>query len=160
MKWVLVNSQKSLLQEYHLVEDDKCIVIIKYNPAQHSARVSCGGSHRLFFIESTGSLTGKYLFKNEYDMEIGHMLYDRSFGKEGSVTIESRKYEYQISTTPFPELVIYDKESGRTLANCELNDSSIPPSQQNSSVTNNFLLLGLCWYLFLPVSKEKLEYAA
>ncbi|MBL0356755.1 MAG: hypothetical protein IPP72_07560 [Chitinophagaceae bacterium] len=164
MKWVLVNSLQSLIQEYHLVEHDKCIMVIKYNPVHHSVRMNCEGNHRLFFIESTGALTGKYIFHNEYDMEIGHMNYDKWFGKEGSVTIESKKYDYQISNSPSGELIIHDSESGMPILNCFLDaasSSAASTAKANSSVENNYLLLGLCWYLSLPVAKEHMvEYAA
>lgn len=156
MKWVLISSQQSLLQEFHLVENGNCRVIIKYNPVHGSARLSCEGNHRLFYIESTGALTGKYIFKNEYDMETGHMNYDKWFGKEGSVTIESKKYDYRIAGNSVPELIVYNANSAEALANCEVaNDGySIPSNGQNSSEANHFLLLALCWYLFLAVVKE------
>jgi hypothetical protein len=135
-------------------------MILKYNPVHRSARISCGGNHKLFFIESAGALTGKYIFRNEYDMEIGHMNYDKWFGKEGSVTIETKKYNYQISDSHTPALVINEGNSALSLINCELNDGE-PLAAQNSSVENNFLLLGLCWYLYLPVAKKsRVEYAA
>lgn len=162
MKWVLISSYKSTLQEYHLMENDECKVVMKYNPLHHSARINCANQQRLFFIESTGSLTGKYIFKNEYGMEIGNMSQDKWFGKDGSVIIESKKYTYCIKNNPLAEFTIYESISQQPLVSCGLDiDTGIPLSAYNTDINNKCLLLGLCWYLFLPAAKENLvEYAA
>jgi hypothetical protein len=162
MKWVIANNKKSLLQEYHLIEQDKTKAIVKYNPTQRSARITIGDKHRLFFIESTGSLTGKYIFKNEYGIEVGMMSNNR-WGKEGAITIESKKYTYKIQNSPLAELTIYD-ENNKPLASCGLstgiNGASLSLSSHNNA-GSNYLLLGLCWFLYLPVAKENIvEYAA
>lgn len=157
MKWLLVSSSQSLILEYHLVDNDQCLMVLKHNPVHHSIRVSSHGSHKLFFIESTGALTGKYIFHNEYDMEIGHMEYDKWFGKKGIITIESKKYSYQIADGL---ISIFQEDSPISSIKCEWNNGEAP-AQKNSSVENNFLLLGLCWYLYLPVAKKmQVEYAA
>jgi hypothetical protein len=164
MKWVLISSKQSLLQEFHLVDNGTSKAVLKYNPVHHSARMSCEGCHRLFYIESTGSLTGKYIFKNEYDMETGHMNYDKWFGNKGAVCIESKRYNYTIENNPSTELVIYDGDSGLPLLNCDWttpNSSAAALPQANSHTDNTYLLLGLCWYLSLPVARaNRVEYAA
>lgn len=165
MKWVMTNNKKALLQEYHLTEqDDNAKAIVKYNPVHRSARISIGDKHRLFFIESAGSLTGKYIFKNEYGLEVGTMSNDR-WGKEGSVIIESKKFIYKILNNPLAELTIYDGNTNKPLISCGLatgiNGTSLSLSQQINNADSNYLLLGLCWFLFLPVAKENIvEYAA
>lgn len=164
MKWVMTNNKKALLQEYQLLEQDSTKAIVKYNPVQRSARISVGDKHRLFFIESAGSLTGKYSFKNEYGLEVGMMANDK-LGGDGSVTIESKKFIYKIQNNPVAELTIYDGNTNKVLARCGLatgiNGTSLSLSQQNNNAGSNYLLLGLCWFLFLPVAKENIvEYAA
>ena len=164
MKWVLTNNKKALLQEYHLLDEENTKAIVKYNPVHRSARISIGDKHRLFFIESAGSLTGKYIFKNEYGLEVGMMSNDR-WGKEGSITIESKKYIYKIQNNPLAELTIYDGVTHQALVSCGIstgiNGTSLSLSQQTNNADSNYLLLGLCWFLFLPVAKENIiEYAA
>ena len=164
MKWVLTNNKKALLQEYHLLDEKNTKAIVKYNPVHRSARISIGDRHRLFFIESAGSLTGKYIFKNEYGLEVGMMSNDR-WGKEGSITIESKKYIYKIQNNPLAELTIYDGGTHKALVSCGvstgINGTSLSLSQQTNNADSNYLLLGLCWFLFLPVAKENIvEYAA
>jgi hypothetical protein len=165
MKWILISNKNSLLLEYHLMENEKCEAIVKYNPVHRSARVSSGGKHTLYFIESAGSLSGKYIFKNQYGIEVGNMACDKWKATEGTVTIESKKYGYKIHNNPVAEIQIYENETHRHLVSCGLisneNGIAISLSQQNNNAGNNYLLLGLCWYLFLPMAKENLvEYAA
>lgn len=164
MKWVLTNSKKALLQEYHLTEQNDTKVIVKYNPAHSSARISVGNKHRLFFIENAGSLSGKYVFKNEYGITIGTMINDK-WGKEGTVSIESKKFQYKIAQESIAELHIYEPGSNKPIASCQLNtginNSTLSLPHQTNNADSSYLLFGLCWFLFLPVTSEKIaEYAA
>jgi hypothetical protein len=164
MKWVITNNKKALLQEYQLLEQDSIKAIVKYNPVQRSARISVGDNHRLFFIESAGSLTGKYIFKNEYGLEVGTMVNDK-WSSEGSVTIESKKFTYKIHNSPVAELTIYDGSTNKAIVSCALatgiNGTSLSLPEQSNHAGSNYLLLGLCWFLYLPVAKEAIvEYAA
>ncbi len=165
MKWELVSNHRTTLQEYHLVDNNECKVVLKYNPLHQSARVSCGNHQRLFFIESAGSLTAKMIFKNEYGMEIGNLHHDKWHINEGSVTIDSKTFHYRIQSTPSTALLIYNDESHQPFINCELQtnkgNAAINYIADYSPIDNSWLLLGLCWYLFLPVVKEKrAEFAA
>jgi len=164
MKWEMTNNKKALLQEYHLTEQENIKAVVKYNPAHRSARITIGDKHRLFFIESAGSLTGKYIFKNEYGLTVGMMSNDK-WGKEGTVSIETKKFIYKINNSPLAELTIYDGATNKALVSCGLatgiNGTSLSLAQQTNNADSNYLLLGLCWFLFLPVAKEALvEYAA
>lgn len=164
MKWVMTNNKRALFQEYQLTEQDSIRATVKYNPAHRSARITIGDKHRLFFIESAGSLTGKYFFKNEYGLTVGMMSNDK-WGKEGSVSIEAKKFIYKINNNHLPELTIYDGTTNKALVSCGLatgiNGTSLSLSQPANKADSNYLLLGLCWFLFLPVAKETLvEYAA
>jgi hypothetical protein len=86
-------------------------------------------------------------------------------GKEGSINIESKKYIYKVQNNPLAELTIYDAFTNQPLASCALTTNvkgaSLSLSSQNNGADSNYLLLGLCWFLFLPVAKENVvEYAA
>ncbi len=99
-------------------------------------------------------------------MEVGSMGHDKWFGKDGTVIIESKKYSYNIqNNNPLAELTIYEGASQQPLVSCGLtadsNGTGISFSQHDNAIGNNCLLLGLCWYLFLPSAKENVvEYAA
>jgi hypothetical protein len=161
MKWILINNHPEPIQEYHLIENEHCRVILKYNPEQKSARITCGNQQRLFFIQSAGVLTGKYIFTNEYGLQIGYLNQDKRHANGGSVSIESKKYQYEISNNPLAELTIYDSDSLSRLVTCELafHDSTSNATafgKQFTHIDYNCILLAHCWYLFLPVAKENL----
>lgn len=157
MNWEVINNERSSLQEYRLVDHNDCKVVIKYNPLHQSARITCGNNHRLFFFESAGSLSGKTFFKNEYGMEVGNVVHDKFHPKEGSVIIDSKKYHYHLENNPMSELAIFEGDRQNAVANCSI--PNINPNQNSvysnaGVIDNNCYLLGLCWYLFLPQSKE------
>ncbi len=160
MKWLLVSNPSSALQEYHLIENEACKVILKYNPLHHSARITCGKHHKLVYVETTGSLKLKTIFKNEYGLEIGSLQQDKWHNK-GAVVIDTKKYNYQLQNNPLAELIIFDNTPAKPIVSCGLKpDNGISLSHNTNGVDNSFLLLGLCWYLFLPVAKENVvEYA-
>jgi hypothetical protein len=163
MRWVLVNNKNAALQEYHLMDNDECKVVLKYNPRHQSSRISSGSHQRLFFNESTGSLTGKTIFKNEYGIEIGSFVTEKWNNMEGIVTIEQKKYRYHLQNNPQIELLIYDSNLQSPLASCKPNpdNGNTQIALVNTGINNSCLLLGLCWYLSLPVAKERaIEYAA
>lgn len=166
MKWVLFNNKHAALHEYRLMDDEICKVIVKYSPQQHSARITCGTHQRLFFIETSGSFKPKTVFKNEYGLEIGSLAQESLLGSKGTVIINEKKYHYTLKNDPLATLMIYDKNPDQPLVSCGLktdynnNEAAIALSNNTKGQDNSCLLLGLCWYLFLPVAKENVvEYA-
>lgn len=164
MKWVMINNKRNVLEEYRLTEDGDVKAVVKYNPLQRSVRITVGDIHRLFFIENTGSLSGKYIFKNEYGMEMG-MMNNHVWGKEGTVEIASKKYIYIINNNPPAELSVHDAATKKLLLSCNLatsiNGTSLSLTSQNNTAGSNYLLLGLCWFLGQSVAKQNIvEYAA
>src|SRR5436190_20907294 len=166
MKCVLINNHREALQEYHLIENDECKVILKFNTQHKSARISCLNQQRLFFIKNAGVLTGKYHFTNENGLEIGSLNQDKRSGNGGTLSIDSKKYHYEITNNSLAEITIYDNNSHESLVTCSLAiaDNKIPGVsfvQHINQIDNNSLLLALCWYLFLPIAKENVvEFAA
>lgn len=165
MKWISINNHREAVQEFHLMDDNHCKVILKFNPQQKSARINCVNQQRLFFIKNAGVLTGRYIFTNEYGVEIGSLSHDKRNINGGTVSIESKKYHYEITNNPLAELSIYDNDSNRSLVTCSLtvadNKGGISFAKNAEHADHNSLLLALCWYLFLPVAKENvIEYAA
>ncbi len=165
MNWEVISNERSSLMEYRLIDHNNCVEVIKYNPLHRSARLTTGNHHRLFFLESAGSLSGKTIFKNEYGMEIGNLVHDKFHPKEGSVLIDTKRYHYQIQTTSVTELIIFENDPAQPIASCGLPEGTTAIQSQLSANTqvidNNCFLLGLCWYLFLPlVNSNSLEYAS
>ncbi|MEJ7586055.1 MAG: hypothetical protein WKI04_00700 [Ferruginibacter sp.] len=160
MKWEVISNERSSLKEYRLIDNNDCKVVIKYNPLHRSARITSGNHHRLFFFESGGSLSGKTVLKNEYGMEIGNLVHDKFHSREGTLVLDSKKYQYQLQQTTSAELVIYETDPQKPVASCGI------PSNKNilqnlfststQAIDNNCYLLGLCWYLFLPMVKDNI----
>jgi hypothetical protein len=157
MKWEVISNEGSSLQEYRLIDNNDCKVVIKYNPLHQSARITSGIHHRLFFLESAGSLSGKTIFKNEYGMEVGNLVHDKFHPGDGSIMIDSKKYQYHLQNNPLSELVIYSNDHHGVVANCNIQSNiNNTLSSRSTTTDNNCYLLGLCWYLFLPVEKENI----
>ena len=93
------------------------------------------------------------------------MMTNDKWGREGTVMIESKKFIYKIQNDLPAALTIYDADTHKVLASCGLatgiNGSSLSLPEQTNHAGSNYLLLGLCWFLFLPMAKENIvEYAA
>ncbi|MEO5888620.1 MAG: hypothetical protein ABIQ31_00145 [Ferruginibacter sp.] len=160
MNWEVIDNERSSLKEYRLIENNDCKLVIKYNPRHQSARITSGNHHRLFFFESAGSLSGKTIFRNEYGMEIGNLVHDKFHSEEGSLVIDAKKYQYQLHKDTASELVIYENGLQKPVASCSIptNKSIIQNifSEGTQAIDNNCYLLGLCWYLVLPLVKENI----
>jgi hypothetical protein len=160
MNWEVITNERSSLQEYRLIDNNDCKVVIKYNPRHQSARITSGNHYRLFFFESAGSLSGKTIFKNEYGMEIGNLVHDKFHPREGSLVIDTKKYQYQIHGNPSPEMVIYENGLQKRVVSCSIPTNKTTTqnifSSSTQAIDNNCYLLGLCWYLFLPLVKENM----
>ncbi|MEN9570164.1 MAG: hypothetical protein RL172_1395 [Bacteroidota bacterium] len=149
MKWISVNNQRHAIQEYQLMQDGQPRVTVKFNALRQSARVICKNQQRLFFIESAGALSGRYIFKNEYGIEIGQLTNNKANGYDGEVIINQKKYCFKQDTGG--SLAIFDNGGLKPLVTC----LSQPASYRAVSADNKSLLLGLCWYLLLPAVNEK-----
>jgi hypothetical protein len=148
MKWISVDNSLASIKKYHLVNENAVELVLKYNPLQHSGRISKGGDQRVFFIEQTGFWGNKIIFENEYGVEIGKLFVDKAHNYEGSIEMSDRKYQYSLSNNEHNTMDIYDNNIAPAHFSCDLQLG------QDSRVSSNIgeeyacLLLGLCWYLF------------
>ena len=157
MEWILAKNQMPAMQEYHLMDDGFCKSILKYNTHQNVARVSCKGRYGVFFIERSGSLLGKIVFKNEYGQEVGKLSFDKWYSNGGSIILEGEKYHFSFQNDSPVEIIIYKNDIRNPLIKCELMVSADHSSQAfNGNADEEYacLLLGLCWYSFFPVVPE------
>ncbi|MEO6550813.1 MAG: hypothetical protein ABIN94_22615 [Ferruginibacter sp.] len=158
MNWEVISNDRSSLKEYRMIDNNECKVVIKYNPIHHSARITIGNHHRLFFLESAGSLSGKTIFKNEYGMEIGNLQNDKPSFREGSLVINSEKYLYRLKNGTSPQLSVFEKNVYEPIATCGIPENKNSGTKPTSAITefadNCCYLLGLCWYISLPSVKE------
>ena len=150
MIWKKISNQHSTLQEYRLTDTSDTKLILKYNPLHRSARVTFENNHRLFFLESAGSMSGKTIFKNEYGMETGNLIIGTSYNK-GSLLIDSKEFLYNIKDN---SLTIYERDMKRTLVICnfQINNNAAASGLNNTDIT--CYAIGICWYLYLLSNKE------
>lgn len=162
MNWEIISNQHSSLQEYRLIDNSDCKMILKYNPLHKSARITSANNHRLFFLESTGAFGDRTIFRNEYGMEVGNLVFDKLRNKEGSIIMDEKKYHYQINNW---ELLVYKTDPGQPLISCTINTpapasfGANPFANSLSAIDTSCIVIGLCWYLALQVNDGMREYA-
>ena len=159
MKWTLTSNATSTVRVFNLMEANAVKEVLRYNPLQQSARITCMGKQRLFFIEQAGFGNNRYIFRNEYGFAVGKLFIESLSTEGGSIEIEEKKFHYRLHTTPSRELVIYEHDRVQPLLTCsfinEKNPGPLSPANNNAVHEYASFLLGLCWYLFSPVQNEK-----
>lgn len=156
MKWVLISSQQATIREYQLMDENNSKVVAKINPLHKSVRISCNNQHRLFFVEQVSSFASKYIYHNEYGMEVGGMITDKQTKTDGIIMLDETKYFYRQQNNPLPGLLIYEKGKFQPLFECSLQPNSIGTNIAGkiNEIDNKYLLIGLCWFANLKATKE------
>jgi hypothetical protein len=161
MKWVFANQSTASIRKYELIAAQYTRLVLKYNPAQQSVRISSDDHHRLYFINRVSGLWhNRIFFKNEYGVEIGKLSFDKTH-LSGVIEIEGKRYHYTFQQADQPQLVLFEHSIASPIAVCDMQQApaaaSISAAQYSSEECACFLL-GLCWYL-LPVSVGELQAA-
>ncbi len=156
MRWETADSS-SQHEVYHLYKDDKKILSLTVNKFSNSARVECSKEKRVFIIRKEGFLKNKTILRNEYGIKIGEL---GSENKEDFIDINDERFYYTIHNNPLAELVIYKEAKDKPAVVCGLStkdgDTAVHFAKDSSIKTapHPGLLMALCWYMFLPVTKE------
>jgi hypothetical protein len=140
---------------YALWNNGRKLLTLVFNSSSSLVRIECEGEKRSFTLRYEGFLKNKMVMRNEYGVRIGQIS---SENKEHLIALNDEKLFYAVSDGTNPELIIYKESKDKPLAVCALNldnDKGILPSVKPSA-THHSLLLALCWYLFLPVAKDKI----
>jgi len=165
MKWLLAST--SAKQEiYELWHNDKKLLTLDYHPFTNSARIEYGDEKRVFLIRKEGFLRNKTVLRNEYGMRIGELGHEKSNFNEGYIDLNEERFSYAINNNPLAELTIYRDNKDKPFVVCGLKADNGNTSVQFNKVNDltpsqQFMLMSLCWYMFLPVAKENsVEYAS
>ncbi len=151
MEWIAVSSPGAQIREYHLVEAGQTRVILRYNPGLNSIRLRAGNSHRLYYLQSSGSLSGRSILSNEYGMEAGQLQWDKWTGNQAVLQLGDAQFRCRLNPDASHELEVIDPEQ-RLAGQCRLlDDKSRKPLPFSE---HPFLLPGLCWYLALTREEE------
>ena len=156
MKWILISPRQSTIREYQLMDENTSKVIAKINPLHKSVRISCDNQHRLFFVEQVSSFAGKYIYRNEYGMEVGSMTTDKQVKCDGTIIIDSIKYFYHQQNNLLPGILIYEEGKFQPMFDCSLqpNGTGTNLAGKGYEIDNKCLLLCLCWFANLKATKE------
>jgi hypothetical protein len=156
MRWEFINTN-STNEVYHLYKDDKKILTLVLNPFSNSARVECENEKRVFLIRKEGFLRNKTVIRNEYGYKMGELGHEH---QENYININDDKFFYKTQDKPEAELVLYKDSIENPFVSCTMSsndgDKSVHFTKDNnlSKTSHPGLLMALCWYMFLPVTKK------
>ncbi len=163
MKWEYLPS-KGNEEVYSLQHNEKELLCLYYHPYTQSARVEYAHERRVFLIRKEGFLKHKTVLCNEYGIRIGQLGNGHDDG--GVLEINKERFTFSIRNNPLAEMVIArEHDPKEILFTCGLKTDTGSAHVELAAPSKNiqtphFLLMALCWYLFLPVAKEHVvEYA-
>ncbi len=142
---------------YELFKDEKKILSLNLNPFSKTARVECDKQKRVFLIRKEGFRRHKTVLRNEYGIKIGELGHEN---KENFIDVDGERFYYELKNEPRPELVLYKESMDKPFVSCALSmnegNTSVQFTKDKklSDTTYPGLLMALCWYMFLPVTKE------
>ena len=156
MRWESVTASSNN-EIYHLYKDDKKILTVILNPFSNSARVECEKEKRVFLIRKEGFRRNKTVLRSEYGIKIGELGQEN---KENFIDVNNERFFYATQNNPLAELVLYKESIDKPFVTCGLSAKEGTASvhftkdKQLSDTSHPGLLMALCWYMFLPVTKE------
>jgi hypothetical protein len=158
MKWEIVTTSAGH-ERYDLWHNEKKLLTLDFHPFTNSARIEYAAEKRVFMIRKEGFLRNKTVLRNEYGVRMGQLGYEKSKANEGQIELDGEKFFYSIHNDPLAELVIYRDTKDKPFVICGLKADNGDTSVQFNKTTElspsrHFLLMALCWYMFLPIAKE------
>lgn len=163
MRWESVTSTSNN-ETYHLYKDDKKILTVILNPFSNAARVECEKEKRVFLIHKEGFRRNKTVLRDEYGFKIGELGQEN---KINFIEVNSERFYYTTHNNPMAELVLYKESKDKPFVSCSLcvkeGNTSVHFTKDTklSETSHPGLLMALCWYMFLPVTKENVaEFAS
>ncbi len=163
MRWESVASSSNN-ETYHLYKDDKKILTVILNPFSNSARVECENQKRIFLIRKEGFRRNKTVIRDEYGFKIGELGQEN---KENFIEVNDERFFYTTHNNPLAQLVLYKESKETPFVTCGLSSNEgaaavhFTKNKQLADTSHPGLLMALCWYMFLPVTKENVaEFAS
>jgi hypothetical protein len=157
MRWEQTKATSNS-EVYNLYKGDKKLLTVSLNPFSNSARVECENEKRVFLIRKEGFRRNKTVLRSEYGIKIGELGHD---SKENFIDVNEERFYYTIQNNPLAELVLYKESKENPFVVCGLNVKEGAAAVHFSKDSDNLkatshpgLLMALCWYMFLPVTKE------
>ena len=161
MRWEKSHSTSSN-EIYHLWHNDKKLLTLTLHPFSNSARVECAEEKRVFLIRREGFFRNKTVILNEYGVKVGELGFDN---ENRFIDVNNERFYYRIENKPISQMLLYTESKDNPVVTCGLNvmdgNTSLRFEKDKSLISQSSLLMALCWYLFLPLTKENMaEFAA
>jgi len=155
MRWETLSTDANH-EVYKLKHKDHTLLTLTLHPFSNTARVENEDEKRVFQIRREGFRRHKTVLRNEYGIKIGELGVEN---KLQFIEINKEKYYYTIRHNPNAELVIYRESINTPILVCGLDvdtgkNSVHLEKDKTPASTPVSLLMGLCWYMFLPVTRE------
>ncbi|MBK9465170.1 MAG: hypothetical protein IPN56_10340 [Chitinophagaceae bacterium] len=156
MRWETAASTSNN-EVYHLYKEDKKILTVILNPFSNAARVECEKQKRVFLIRKEGFRRNKTVLRDEYGFKIGELGQERN---ENFIDVNNERFFYSTHNNPLAQLVLYKESKDKPFVSCGLSVKEGTPAvdftkdKLLSDTSHPGLLMALCWYMFLPVTKE------
>ena len=158
MRWEYVSTELGH-EVYELWHKKDKLLTLAFHPSTNSARVETSAQKRVLMIRKEGFRKNKTVLRTEYGIKLGQLAVEN---KETVLEMNNERLFFAIETNDPAELIIYKESKENPLAVCRLNipdakASSFFPIKKTVPVSlHSSLLLSLCWYLNLPVGKNRI----
>ncbi|OQP44580.1 hypothetical protein A4H97_09435 [Niastella yeongjuensis] len=149
MKWTLISNASTGIKEYHLVNDEVVLAVMKYSPEQQSVRISYEEERLVFFMESNGNAS-RIIFKNVYGVDQGKFAH-HNHNNTGRLEINKQIFDYHIVDNNQPKLIIHQHNKQEPLAVCQIPAS---PTRHDSYFEQAGMVLGSCWFANMPAAPK------
>jgi hypothetical protein len=153
MKWISTDNEKHSIERFDLFDGHSVEMVLRYNPVQHSGRLERNNIHLLFFIEQTGIWGNKFLFENEYGVEIGKISFEHQQSLDGNIQMDKKKILFRIPMNGSGDVYFipnkFLRENFHSIIDVE-NFLSEPDKKASAAQSEKYacMILGLFWYLF------------
>lgn len=154
MRWENASSTSNN-EIYHLLHNDKKILTLTLHPFSKTARVESADEKRVFLIRQEGFFRNKTVLRNEYGIKIGELGQQ---DEANFIEVNDERFYYHTQNDPMAKLILYKESKEQPVLVCGLNmkngNTSVRVEKNKELVAHSGLLMALCWYMFLPVTKE------
>lgn len=148
MNWKPVHTENAH-EFYELWHNNRKLLSLEYHPFTSSARIEYEDTRRVFLLRKEGLLRSSIALRNEYGYRIGKLVYDKNSHSQGVLELDDKKFTFGMRGDDGPGLVIWS-ENNEPLVQCGMASEGEENPSREPGQAENFLLMALCWYLFLP----------
>ena len=150
MEWILISNATPGIKEYHLLQGDQVLIVLKYSLEQQSVRIALTDERLVFFLENTG-YANRIAFKNAYGVDQGKFSHNNR-NNSGRLEIDHAVYDYNIVDAAQPKLIIHQHHKQEPLAVCQI---PAIPTRETAVYEQACLVLSVCWYTKMPAAPKK-----